>query len=324
MILLLSVSIATAIGELVFRIADRTPPDVRRTYKPPHLHPYHPVLGWKNQAGLYEFPYPKTPEEPERKVTIWLGGMRATAPTSVTYPSKNVVMMMGCSITLGWGIDDRETCAWKLQTMRPDLRILNFGTGAYGTYQAYLLLKSIINEYAPKIVIYNFIEPHEERNVASAIWMEAMSPPTKIEDFTIPFAWIDRNDNLIGDKTNAYVQLPFQKYSIILQKLNHLRLKAIAHSRNHQRRETTQKIIQEMNDFCRKHNARFVLSVLVSSPDTKQQYEEFAKKLNIDFIDATKSIPPEMTVPDDGHPNGKWNTEWAEKMKNKILEIRIE
>ena len=51
------------------------------------------------------------------------------------------VLLVGCSFTEGFGVDDEDTFSYLLNARYPHLMFHNFGTGGYGTYQSLLRVK---------------------------------------------------------------------------------------------------------------------------------------------------------------------------------------
>jgi hypothetical protein len=139
-----------------------------------------PVLGWRSNPGVH--PAHEGPQEP---MTILPDGSRSTGtPADASGPT---VLIVGDSYAEGYGLRDDEAFAWRLQQHFPQLRIRNFGTPGYGTYQTLQLLHELLEQrqLRPVLVIYGFVPFHAGRNVLTyyhlnafrAVGGDRFSPP---------------------------------------------------------------------------------------------------------------------------------------------------
>jgi hypothetical protein len=71
----------------------------------------------------------------------------------------------GPSFTHGDEVGDDQTWEAQLEQARPELEVMNWGVGGYGTDQAYLRYKTEGAAYQPHIVIIGFEEENTSRNV---------------------------------------------------------------------------------------------------------------------------------------------------------------
>lgn len=126
-----------------------------------------PLLGWKNKPGVYTKWSNKWFNGENIRVTIWPGGLRATAPLRIKKDKQ--IIIVGCSFMQGWALNDNETFAWKLQEDFPEIEILNYGTGGYSTYQSMPLLEKHLNNSSkpPIMVLCGLGDFHYDRNVAA-------------------------------------------------------------------------------------------------------------------------------------------------------------
>ena len=118
-------------------------------------------LGWiNNPGGHVDGDFGRATFEPD--------GSRRTKRHPIDKP-RDVVLVLGCSYTLGFGVDDQDTFAWKLQERFPDFDVENFGTAAYGTYQSLLRFRRFLREGhpAPAVVVFGFAEFHGARDRAT-------------------------------------------------------------------------------------------------------------------------------------------------------------
>src|SRR5262245_25799025 len=161
---LLALGLALASAELLLRLTDHQPWRYLGV-KPgePTMHDADPELGWIPRPGQYEVPA-YAPAGKDFSFTILADGTRVTgSPAARDAPA---VAFVGCSLTQGWSIGDDETFAWRLHQPFPPLHVLNYGVGAYGTYQSLLVMERILaRPNPPRLVLYGFMEEHESRNV---------------------------------------------------------------------------------------------------------------------------------------------------------------
>jgi hypothetical protein len=104
--------------------------------------------------------------------TIEADGSRRTKPHPIAEP-RGVVLVLGCSYTLGFGVDDKDAFAWKLQERFPEFDVKNFGTAGYGTYQSLLRFRRFQREGhpAPVLVVFGFADFHGARDRATRSFM---------------------------------------------------------------------------------------------------------------------------------------------------------
>jgi len=122
-------------------------------------------LGWINNPGAHL-------SSGTGLATIEADGSRRTKRRPVANP-RGVVLVLGCSYTLGFGVDDQDAFAFKLQERFPDYDVENFGTAAYGTYQSLLRFRRFLREGhpAPALVVFGFAEFHGARDRATRNFM---------------------------------------------------------------------------------------------------------------------------------------------------------
>lgn len=109
---------------------------------------YSDLYGWQPRANFrWAGPGPLT--------SINRGGYRGAFYPHERSPGKSRVVMLGDSITFGYGVADGETFSDRLG-MGGDLEIVNLGVQGYGTDQELLKLEAEALRYQPDLVIVNF------------------------------------------------------------------------------------------------------------------------------------------------------------------------
>ncbi|MEL7223131.1 MAG: hypothetical protein AAGJ93_17535, partial [Bacteroidota bacterium] len=77
------------------------------------------------------------------------------------------VLILGCSFTYGYGVDDEEHFSSLLQADFPDLGLQNAGVIGYGTLQSWMQLQEILETNPPETVLLHFSSYHFMRNTLS-------------------------------------------------------------------------------------------------------------------------------------------------------------
>jgi hypothetical protein len=307
----LSLSFLIICSEMILRASGHEP----WTYfsldrNEPLMHQPDPDLGWRNKEGEYTIP-PYDPSSQPIHVTFLDQGRRATGRKES--PAERGLIIVGCSFTQGWAISDAETYPWKLQEKLPAIRVLNYGTGGYGTYQSLLVLeRQLPRMKTPVLVLYGFIELHEERNVATPEWLRGLSRFQRRAHVAIPYATIDESGALIRHPPERYLTLPFHEVSALIAYLEE-KINWIAGFRRVMRkRSVTEQLMGEMKELSEKFGARFVVVLLYASDPSLGYYKERLTKAGIEFIDCKYPLTDEMRVQGEGHPNGKMHSLWAQ------------
>jgi hypothetical protein len=246
-------------------------------------------------------------------------GQRATSEEFSD--SYHELVAIGGSFTEGWAISDNETFLWKLQERFPSLKVSNYGTSGFGTYQSLLVLEETF-EKSPSvsIVIYGFIEYHERRNVATAGRLKAIAKYSAGKRSS-PYCTIDSNGDLIRHPPERYPAWPLREYSATINLLQKWYMKLKTKKRSSQQRHVTEKLLLRMRDICVKKRAKFLVVFLYLNEEMKAHYKAFLSENNVDFLDCAFPLTSEFRVPIEGHPNGMMNTRWVDCIEEKIRNI---
>lgn len=311
--------------EIILRPAGFRPWHYVREEGRPVLHETDSVLSWRNKPGRYRVP-PFGPEGSETVVTNWSGGRRATAADDI--PGRVNMAVVGCSFTQGWAISDSETFAWKLQSRFPSLKVNNYGTAGYNTYQCLLLLERLFAQPdPPRLVVYGFIEHHESRNVAEALWLRIQRECSPRGFGGIPFCTLDAKGELVRHSPESYAELPLHEYlaSVVLAERVYMRWKT--YERTKQRRAVTERLLLEMDKLCRSNRSTFVMAFLqggdlqnggAALPD----YRQFCNANGITFVNCVHPFDRTMQVRGEWfHPNGQMNALWSKDIASVLRTI---
>lgn len=282
-----------------------------RVANDPVVYEPDPILGWKNQAGKHVLP-PYQATGKEITVTFLPGGLRATRVEGTPHDDRDKLVCIGGSYTQGWAVADEETFAWKLQSKLPSRNVLNYGTGAYGTYQSLLLLEGLLPSLnSTDIVLYGFTHFHEERNVASSDWLETLERYSRRGHVSVPYVTLD-NGVLTRNAPMSYPSWILKEHLSTVRLAEKAYMNIIAKGRTAQKTTATEKLMLEMSRACEERGVGFAVVLLHCYEDVKDHYLQFLKKNNIEVINCSFAFVPGMIVPGEGHPNEKPHSLWTE------------
>ncbi len=315
----LCILLLLAVSEIILRITGLTPFAYRATgVEVPVMAEPDDVLGWKHKEGTYRVPA-FDPSGRVTTITILPGGPRATGKERRR--SADLLVTVGGSFTHGQAISDRETFAWKLQERFPRWSIQNYGTCGYGTYQSLLLLERLFpGATPPSIVLYGFVDIHQVRNVAAPGWIEMLTRYSRRGKIQIPYCTLDEQGRLVRQTPASWPFLPLHETFALPAFLEKSYMSLAGKGRIAMGRKVTKKLLQEMRDLCRNHGARFFVAILCADVRTRSEFKVFFKRNGIEFIDCVFPVTPDMQVPGEGHPSGKMNTLWADRIAEALSE----
>lgn len=277
-------------------------------------------LGWYHRPGVKKiFPIKN---EPPYTVTILENGARATSKPHT--PAHDVLrrdlIFVGCSFTHGFGLNDEETYAWKVQAALPDWNVHNFGVNGYGTCQAYMLLKRLFEsqKWHKPVVIYGFIDAHEERNVADYLWHSALSTLSSTGNVSLPSCMLDSSGSIVFNAVRPYPRFPLRHTLAVIPLFERLYLKFKGASLASQKRRITEELLVEMDAFTKSQSGHFGVLFFDAGRGRTGPYRQFLETRQSQIIDITVSkfnnIGPLTFV--DGHPNSRMTDLIAENVVN--------
>lgn len=231
------------------------------------------------------------------------------------------VLLLGCSFTYGFGVNDDQTFASILQEAYPETGIQNAGVVGYGSVQSLMQLKEQLEAGHLKVALLHFSSYHFMRNRLSQQYrsnlkigykrssqdvgnlMKQSKFPYKTScDGPIEFvSWESMYSNWPGRDWLASVngmQTAFDKASEDIE----------------QQVEITACILKEMNDLCRKRGVEFGVVCLDTTPETKQLKKRLGgfNWLDVNFNFNDKEL---TNHPYDSHPNPSGHKLIANKIR---------
>jgi hypothetical protein len=281
----------------------------------PTLHQLDPVLGWTNKPGHYVRRLPNTGVETE--VTILPDASRATGP-SIANDGRRVVLV-GCSVTVGYGLSDADTFAWKLEQLHPELHVVNFGTAAYGTFQSLLRMEKAIAESPPSLVLYGFISQHESRNVATYDWLRGLAQNSHRGHVAPPYVTLAADGGLVRHAPEQFAVWPLARLSVIVRVADDAYMHLRTHGREAEGPEATKRLVLEMSRFAREHSTPFAVVFLLAEEDRKkEEYLAYFRERQIPYVDCVEPFTDDNKIPGEGHPNAKVNSLWARCISDRL------
>jgi len=268
-------------------------------------------LGWRNKAGSVVWPGQGEDGGKDIRMTFWSNGLRATAPAPDL--DRPHVVVIGCSYTQGWAVTDQETYPWHLQAEFPSHAFLNYGTAGYGTYQSLLALERYFaaGHDSPAVVIYGFIDYHEERNVAPANWLKALATASRAGTLSIPFVSIGADGTLERHRLDRANSWPLRSHLASVAAVEDRVLEFRTRGRFEQRREVTDRLILELQRVTRDHGSRLLVAILESRDEPKAHVTAFTAREGIESVDCTVPNQELLQVPGYSHPDRRINAHWA-------------
>lgn len=317
--------ISFGIAEATLRVLGFTPFTHQFPPDEPVVLEFDPKFGWRSAEGRFQFSV--LPGNPPIQVTVLPDGIRSSSPIPMTDSNdKPNIIIVGCSWMFGWGISDSDTLAWQLQKAFPAWQVVNYATGGYGTYQSLLRLEEAIPKMRPDVIVYGFILHHEDRNVASGYWLNALAQKSRRGLVQVPYVTIDQG-RLQRHGLTQYPMLPGRKHLAVIAAIEKSWVELSAYTRTRQARQATELLLLDMKRLADKCNARFLVVFMggyQSRPDIPQSYFDFSLANRIDFVDCSHTVDEAVRVPGDGHPNAKANARWFEAVEPAIRKLLAE
>ena len=155
-----------------------------------------------------------------------------------------------------------------------------------------------------KFIVYGFIKHHEERNIATGKWMYILNYFSKRGHVEVPYASLDKNNQLLKNKPIKYIKLPLSDYSALTAKIEQkiMYLKSI--SREKKQSDVSLKIIEKMKLLSEKNGSEFILLSLETFQDERdKRYKIFFDSFGVKNIKCLLPQGKEYIVVNDGHPN---------------------
>jgi hypothetical protein len=291
------------------------PPSEAAMYEP------DPELGWRHRPGEHHQP-PYAPEGTPITTTFLADGSRLTGPPPAS--PAGTILLVGDSFTVGWAVSDDETYAWRLQARFPHAAVVNRAAAGYGTLQALIVLERTLPRLPrPAIVLYGFLGHHEERNVATADWLEILATQSASGNTHVPYATLGPDDTLIRHPPTGYPDLPLRRRAAFVALLERGWVRLTATGRAAARRPVTERLLLAMRDLTAREGVPFAVVLLTASLEAGEHYVRFLPEHGVDLFDCAIPVGPALRVPGEIHPNGILHAMYAECVATNLAQRNL-
>ncbi|HXA46449.1 MAG TPA: SGNH/GDSL hydrolase family protein [Burkholderiaceae bacterium] len=309
-LLLFSVGITLLLGEGVVRLLGDTPKSLPKVS---HLEGSWATIdqqfGWVNNPGGHASFEPGTKmmnfeADHTRRV---VGPLKEGAPE---------LLLIGCSFTQGYGLEDQQTFASQLDQQLPSMKVVNFGTGGYSTYQSLLRLRQELQSGKDiRYVIYPFIDAHLVRNVSDASWIMALDLLDG-SNFVPPY--VRSQGNGIKEIAGHVEQnWPLETHSALVYLLHKTAITMTHHVDHAEQVKVTHALVSEMAQLAKSKNIPFLM-VGLDYPDASLINEIVDK--DVRFVDCRfpSGLTADLKIGGVGHPNEVADKAWAQCIRKSI------
>jgi lysophospholipase L1-like esterase len=228
-----------------------------------YLHVYSEAYGWVTRPGFHVSGgrWPET--------TVNAAGYRGHQYPPGPHAGHTRVLMLGDSLTFGYGVSDDETTSRRLEALMPSLEVVNLGVQGYGTDQALLRFEGEGLGLEPDVAVLNFCLANDFRDNASG---------RSIYDGAFPKPFFTLDDSRLVLHRDHLRLSPLGRAFLFLSEqslvVNGLRAAAYGlpprphdESDHPPARELTVALVQRMAQVARDHGVRFIVAIY---PDLRE------------------------------------------------------
>jgi hypothetical protein len=307
-----SLAISLALAEVGARLLGHRPfePETPQITVEPggHYQAADPRLGYRHLPGKFRITFGNGDSW---TVTHGADTLRITRPEGAPDPVGRAIWIFGCSFIHGWGLDDSDTFAWKLQLALPSFDVRNFGVGGYSTLQSLLQFEDALERHpAPAIAVLAYAGFHDDRNTRTWSWREATFPYDEFGTTAQPYVRFGPSDELVyGFDSADYHDLRRLRHSALLYLLDNAYSRFA--ERNYRSHAVSQRLVAEFDRIAREHGVRFVIAGIWPDVGTLSMHL-FARKKAIPFVEMTAD--PRLTknkIRFDDHPSAIANDHYT-------------
>ncbi len=265
-------------------------------------------LGWVNRPGTW-----KAAEPGNVPLTFEDDGRRHD-PAANKPASPARILVVGCSFTQGYGVADDQTYAHFINRSLPSANVVNFGTGAYGSYQSRLRVNRYFNaphEDTP-LVIYGLFFSHHFRDLAPLPWI--LSLTMQDGSYMVPPNVRFRSGQIVESAGGPIGLWPLESRSAAVT-LAHLGLITLTNRvTGKMGRPVFQHGILEMQKTVAANRAKLLIVGLVPIPPDEREWLKAQRANGIDFVGCEHpdhDKDPGLKVGGVGHPSERQHRSWA-------------
>jgi hypothetical protein len=317
-------SAALGVVELALRVSGRLGPVPRAVIT---VHPdgrYQepdPQLGFRPLPGRLDFVFGNGDRW---TLTNLDDRTRVTRPIAAGGPrSSGGVWLFGCSFVQGWGLNDDETAAWKLQQALPSYDVVNFGVGGYGTLQSLLQFRRALGERPlPAAVLLGYADFHDERNTRTQAWREANVPYEGFGTTAQPFARLAGDGTLtFGFDDGAVPFLWWRQRSRVVNGV--ARAWGRLTDPGLRSAEVSQRLLADFAAESHRRGVPFVMLGVARRSATRTMLAHFAAAGVTTADISVDPAVPGNTIRFDGHPSARANSHFASAMVEALRGVGV-
>lgn len=280
-----------------------------------------PELGWTNPIGSIPMK-----EGCYGTATVLPNGRRASyEPNRVSGNFR--IALLGCSFTYGTGVSDRDTFAWQLNDLYPQMTFENYGVEGYGTAQCWATMKRIFESQNASdsskfdVYVYSGIFDHYFRNISYHTFELSdgrmyIYPPARRDNCYLSKLY---ESYWWGEECSVAIYWLHRRWLSGLMDYNGFYREKVPFEWQKDTFAIVPEIIGEMDKLAKDNGAKFVCMAL-DAPF----YERVSKALDDSGIELINAIlmaqdKPECFNSQNGrfmHPNGQGHAFFAEKLSN--------
>lgn len=266
-------------------------------------------MGWVNRAGTW-----KSAEPGNVPMTFEADGRRHD-PAGNKPGSLPRILVVGCSFTQGYGVADDQTFSHYLNQSLPSAELLNFGTGAYGSYQSRLRVNNYFKAAHPNtpLVIYGLFFSHHFRDLAPLPWIQSLT--MKDGSYMVPPNVRFKSGEIVESAGGPIGLWPLESRSAAVA-LAHLGVIMLTNRvTGKMGRPVFQHGIKAMQTTAAANKAKLLIVGLVPIPPDELEWLQAQRANGIDFVacehpDYDKD--PSLKVGGVGHPSERLHRWWAD------------
>lgn len=210
------------------------------------------------------------------------------------------IWLFGDSNMEGWGINDDETFAWRLQERRPDYVFVNFGVAAYSTLHSLLAFEEAIESWdPPKAVLLTYASFLDLR--------DAQLQPERKRSYLLggpkqglAYARIRDGELRIYEEDGSGWEFMLSEYSALFHLLE--QTYSLYQTRTNDTRAISRAVIDRFADGCEKRGIRFFVVGIWPDPKTRSMLS-YTESRGIPSIDISLPMRGKFIVKKDGHPS---------------------
>jgi hypothetical protein len=312
-----SILVSLAIGEVALRVAGFAPRLATgdagfESWAAPDA-----ALGWVNRAGTW-----KAAEPGNLPMTFAADGRR-NDPAGNKPVSLPRILVVGCSLTQGYGVADDETYSHFINRSLPSAELINFGTGGYGSQQSRLRVDRYFgspHENTP-LVIYGLFFSHHFRDLAPLPWIQSLT--MQDGSYMVPPNMRVRSGQIVESAGGPIGLWPLENRSAAVA-LAHLGAITLTnHVTGKMGRPVFRHGILEMQKTVAANKAALLIVGLVPVPGEYGEWLRAQRANGIDFVECQhpdNETDPTLKVGGVGHPSERLHRWWGDCILKALAE----